>query len=483
MNRLRTFIICSLIFLIGISPAGASEYLDTLLAGYLSHDLDLQNLSSQLKKTILENQITTISNGFSFKLSSGTVNFTTGDDWSVVFTPSATFAIPAAKNLEISTSAKLLFDAKDSTDVFENSSIKMKIDIISNEGKNKEITVLRSERKVLEAKRALQNGFVKTEKKFYEKIKSIFEMASKILTLEKSLYDNQLSLDVLRAQGYAASSTKYKTAQMNVKNDQFEIDVQRRAMEREVKIFCAECGVKYDFNSPLDFLPSDIPDVAPVSVDSFSPENFLELENAMWNQYINNSEREAKSNVSLKANAGFTFKNEKTKTNTVDLGTDFSWNETGLVVSAGTNLPVGTDSFAPVFTLGLSFDPNALKIAKANSQIVELDSEQENLAIKNARIAFGMSAVAQKTSLENIEWEKEMCKESYEMYSSLESEMARYYKQGYISLTEYKNAQVNKENYRIKMLINKLNAIIYNDETVMLFARDDELENDISNNQ
>ena len=63
------------------------------------------------------------------------------------------------------------------------------------------------------------------------------------------------------------------------------------------------------------------------------------------------------------------------------------------------------------------------------------------------------------------------------MYTSLAKDTALYFERGIISESEYKSAQVNKENYRIQILINNLDLIIYNDETRLLFTRDEELEN------
>ena len=481
MKRIKAIFGMAFALIFGSVHLSAAEKLESLLPGYLANSTELQQLANQMQKVMIENEMNEISNGFSFKLSTGTITFTTGDSWNIKFTPTASFSIPDAKNLGISVSSTILFDSSDSTDTFTNSSLKVSVDIISNNTKNREINALKSQRKVLEAQRKVQNGFVSVEKEFYEKVKSLYEMASKILTLEKSLYDNQLKLETLKSQGYTTSSTKYKTAQMNVMNDQYDVDSQMKSMEREVKIFCAKCGVEYKYDSPLSFLPTEIPDVEAVKITSYSPEKYTKIESLTWTHYINELERETDSSISLSANAGFTFNNERTSSHSIDLGSNFTWNDTGLVLNVGTNIPVGTDSFSPFFTLGVSFDPTAFKTAKLNKELDSLESSQEEIDIENAKSDFGTVAITQNTSLENIMWEKSTCKESYEMYSSLEADMAKYYRQGYISKTEYNNASVNKETSRIKVLINKLNLIIYNNETTLLFVRDEELREDKSN--
>ena len=54
--------------------------------------------------------------------------------------------------------------------------------------------------------------------------------------------------------------------------------------------------------------------------------------------------------------------------------------------------------------------------------------------------------------------------------------MERYYKQGIISQSEWRAAVVNKENARIKNLVTRLDMIVYNNETKLLFYRDEELQ-------
>ena len=474
MKRKRLFfgLLISLAF--GISRTFAAESLEKLLSGYLSNDMQLRELSIEMKRTLLENEISGIQNGFSFKISTGTITFVLGSDAYVKFTPSLSLALPETRNLNISLSSSILFDSLDSTDTFSNTSLKASIDIISNSAKEREIEKIKTQRKILEAKRNLQNGFLNAETEFYKTLQSLYQMQAKIVTLEKNLYDDKLTLEQLTAQGYRSNSTKYRTASMNVKSDENDIKIQTRELNRETHIFAAKCGVETDFENPADFLPDDIPEVSPVSIRDFSSDNYVKTESAKWTQYINSLEREADSAITLKGNAGFTFNNERTSSHTVDLGSDFTWNNTGLTVSAGANLPVGSDSFTPVFTLGISVDPNAFRTVDLNNQIRDLEIEKENNDITNAQTAFRTAVVAQRTELSNLQWEKSTYAESLDMYTTLEADMAKYYKQGYVTQSEYKSSQVNKENYRIKCIINRIDFLIYNNSTKALFVRDDE---------
>lgn len=61
------------------------------------------------------------------------------------------------------------------------------------------------------------------------------------------------------------------------------------------------------------------------------------------------------------------------------------------------------------------------------------------------------------------------------MYVRLERDMAEYLKAGIITESEYLNAFANREQYRLQLLINDIDLIIYNNTTKLLFCRDEEI--------
>ena len=447
-----------------------AEKVEDLLAGYLKNSRDLKSLVGKTQKTILESQLTEISYGFSFELSTGTITFTTGDESSVQFTPRAQLSLPQLNNLSLAASSRLLFDSNDATDSVSNTSITLSADILSNNTKKRNLALLKSERTVLTAKRSLQNGFVTAEKNFYTDLKNLYNLKSQLLSAEQDVYESQLSFEQVRVQGYSTSSTKYRTAQLKVTSSKNTAESKKLDFEREVKIFANKCGVEYNYTDPSDFLPTTIPSVEALDVKSFDAETFSKLESAKWNQYINGLDRSADSAFTLKANAGMTFNYNSQDYHTVDVGTDFTWNNTGLKLSAGANIPVGTDSHTPVLTMGLSIDPNGFRKANINNQIKEIDVQQEELDIQNAEEEYEAAIISQESSLKNLLWEKQSAAESYDMYRKLASDMQGYYRQGIITESEYKKNLSSRDSYEIKVLVNALDLIIYNDNTRLLFC-------------
>ncbi|MDE6068797.1 MAG: hypothetical protein K2F89_07605, partial [Treponemataceae bacterium] len=192
----------------------AQESLEKLLLGYFQNSLTLQELSGKVDKAILNSKSTSISNGMNISLSTGSIAFSFGNGGSFNFTPNASLGIPAAQNLRFTASSNV--SARNGESEIKNTSLGVSVDIYSSVREEREISLLKSERALLEARRDLQNGFVNMESEFYTKLKNLFEIASKIITAQKSLYEHSLEFDEFRVQGFGASSSKYRLKQMEV---------------------------------------------------------------------------------------------------------------------------------------------------------------------------------------------------------------------------------------------------------------------------
>lgn len=468
--------------LTSFSVLAAQESLEKLLLGYFQNSLALQELSGKVDKAILNSKSTSISNGMNISLSTGSIAFSFGNGGSFNFSPNASLGIPAARNLRFTASSNV--SARNGEGEVKNTSLGVSVDIYSSVREEREIALLKSERALLEARRDLQNGFVNMESEFYTKLKNLFEIASKIITAQKSLYEHRLEFDELRVQGYSAASSKYRLKQMEVASDEHDVEIYRHELERETKIFAQECGMKYDFSDAMEFLPTKIPEVVATDVLDFDEENFAETESALWTNKINSKIREADKAFSLSVNAGYTFANTVNSfmTNameygdTIDIGSALTWHKTGLQASAGVSFPTDFGNFNPLYKLSFSFVPNQFRLADVQKKIEKVDESLELVAIESARKNYETALVAQQSSLEELQWAARTNAESFETYSQLESDTASWYQRGIITESEYRSAQVNKENYRIRILINALDLIIYNNKTATLFTRDEELK-------
>ena len=173
------FVLCALLFGTGLLVASPD------LAKYLENDLELQRLALEVKKAELSSQETSIDNGLSVKLSTGTAVFTNENGTpSVSFSPSATAALPALSNLKlnVSSSVKIAGGQKAS----DNTKFSLSADIISGSTIERRLKLMNAERMLLNAKRALQNRALDAEKEFYTQLKALFTGENNIIQAQKT---------------------------------------------------------------------------------------------------------------------------------------------------------------------------------------------------------------------------------------------------------------------------------------------------------
>lgn len=146
----------------------------------------------------------------------------------------------------------------------------------------------------------------------------------------------------------------------------------------------------------------------------------------------------------------------------------------GLSLGAGVSFPVENPR-NPVYSLSASVDPAEFRKARITTEKNGYSEEQDLIAIQSAEEDYDTSVVDQQQSLSDIIWSRQTNAETYEMYVRLEKDMAEYLKAGIITESEYLNAFANREQYRLQLLINDIDLIIYNNTTKLLFCRDEEI--------
>lgn len=453
-----------------------------LLAGYLSKNTELMNIGIETRKTYLSYESTQLDNGFDIHLSTGNMTLvfdsTNGNSFSV--RPSVNAELPQYAGLDVNLSGDVEVgtnEGKTKTSL-SNLSLNVSADIISSAGQNRTITLLKAERSCLEAKRKLQRKSLEVEKQFYTELKSIINSVSAVMSLEHELYEDQISLEKVRAQGYSENSVTYRRANMEVYNDNHEMQTKRRALYHDLVVFYQKCGYKiesFENTELLQFIPNDIQEVALLNIKDFSPENYTEIESAEWNHKINGMQRDAKKNYSLSANGGYTFNNSsvskgsgKASSNTVDVG--LSGSIGGVNLGLGTSIPVTGESRTPAITMSASVSPNTFRKNEISKEQDVLDEQKEKLALVNARISFGTFAVDTRKQAEDLEWEKQSINESLEMYIQQEKDLLNWYNAGVITKSEYLSAKNSRQSYDVKKISNLIDRIIFNDSLSLNFV-------------
>ena len=466
----KTFLFYTLAALFyGRAASSPSCTTNDLFYAYLRNDSDLKNYTLELEKARLSYDGTKIENGFDVSLSTGTVTLKTADGGSKLEAkPSLSVSIPAASSLSLTVSGTQTFTENDVS--VSDLSIAAGISLISEENSQRKVTLEKAKRSLLEAERNLKNASIDAENEFYTYLKIILTQTSELVELQLTLYDDRIDFEKIKAQGYSSSSSTYRLAQLKVVGDEHNVETAKRELLHQYLIFYRECGMECDFTIETDFLalvPEDIVIVEPLDIESFIPDTYEETEEALWNHKINAMTREAAKTFTLGVNAGYTFENSNTGTDTADAG--LSSTIGGLTLYGGVSLPVNGEA-KPSYTASASLSPNTFRKNRITKKTNAVEEEIELLAIESARKNLGTEILSSKQSLSDIQWEKESNKQNYEMYAKLEKELAVWYEQGLITESEYLSAKTNAQKYKLSLVINDIEMIIYNDDVAVMFT-------------
>ena len=470
-------LLCALVALMMFPALNAVELVPTqeLLASYLEQDSDLKNLALELKKAKLNQQSTQLDKSFTIKLSTGDMTMTLGDNNSFSVKPGVNATIPELNNLGLNVSSQLsVADGKTS---FDSASVTVSVDIISSNKANRDISLLKSERSILEAERNLTAKASDKEKSFYKSLSSLLSSISNIVQKQNAIIDDFNSLEKIKLQGYASTSSTYIKAQMKLDSSERELESSIHTLIRDYKLFYLSCGLEIEIPEDTDLrelIPEDIPQVEAEDVTAYPAENYTQIESNLWNQTINQMTRDASTRLTLSANGGYSYRNTNNGgSNTVSAGVSAAYE--GINLSASVNYPIASAptpgaSASPSVTLGITYTPTTSRKNKISDQLTEISIEQEQMKIDAAWSSYETAVLEKQLKLEDIKWDAQTNQKNYEMYSAVEAEMLDYYNKGLISEKDYTSATINTLQAKVKGLINRIDLIVYNDEVKAMFV-------------
>ena len=277
-------------------------------------------------------------------------------------------------------------------------------------------------------------------------------------------------------------------------SDEQDVKSALRSFIYDCVVFYKKCGYDISIDENVDLMslvPSDIEAVDLLDAGTFDKALYSEIESANWTYSINSMERKTKKSYSLSANAGYTFENSSTNSDSLDAGLNGSIG--GVTLGAGVSIPVNgkdedsltgnspsgsgngnrSSTTSPVYTFSITLTPNTFRKNSITKQTNELTEEQELLAIASAEARYETKLVELQQKADTLLWEKEAAEKNLSMYEDLESDMSKLYSQGYISQTEYLSARNNLNSNIIKRVSNLIDLIIYNDDVISNFVSSD----------
>ena len=492
----------------------ASTYSETnlhsLLFGYLKNDLTLQKYTLTAQSKALDYDSTKINNGISVTLATGTVKIQSSSDGTrYSFTPSASVGIPELQNTKLTASFPMTTKSGyDSTGTLnqngtylDNGTVKLSTGIITAAPLKRKVSLLEAERAYIEAERNMQNQALTVENEFYTNLKTLYGYVTKVLTAKDDLYDDEIDLKVLTAQGYSTVSASYRKKHLEIQSDRRNVNEYLRKLERETAIFAVKCGAEYEqvFNpetfdmekadeigeraleSVMAFLPMEIPGVEMEDVLSYKSENYTKTESALWSKYISDLKRKTDYSLEVGAYGGYTFNESTSKYDTVDGGLTFDWR--GITASAGVSIPTGENRFplgssstgkasdSPVYTFSLTLTPSTWRLASIDKKQDALNEKIDEITIKSASDDYDTAVLDKLSERGDLLWSEKSYAEEYDMYSQLEYDMDKWLSQGSVTRSDYLDASNSRDKAQINLLINAVEKIIYNNTVKLMFVK------------
>lgn len=446
--------------------------LEELLCLYLENDLELKKLTLEVEKSKLNLRQAKIEQGFNVTLSTGTMTFYKSQSSSVItIKPSVKATLPTAKNLSLNFSTDYQYKTSTKTNELKDTKLQTGIDIISSSDELSKITILKSERELLDSQRKVQATALLAEKKFFNELSEILNIANQIYTYLQDVYTDKLNLEKLKAQGYSPSSSTYRIAQMKVSSGEHDIETGFHNLKKNLVIFYNHCGINIELTNDMNFeklIPTNIPEKNALTFTDFDKSKYSPIEKATWTFNINELTRKAEKYFSLGINGGYTFNNSTTKTDTVDAGISTSLG--GIGINAGINVPLQDQNFNPAFNLSTTISPSSFLTKNITKQKNELSKEQELIDIKNAEREYDTAVIDFEQTASNLNWEKQTVNQNLKIYQKNEEDLFKYFKMGIITESEWLTAKNTRQLYEIKSILNKLEYILYNNNVMSQFV-------------
>ena len=101
-----------------------------------------------------------------------------------------------------------------------------------------------------------------------------------------------------------------------------------------------------------------------------------------------------------------------------------------------------------------------------------MDERLEQIAIDSAAEDYETDILDKVSTFHDLKWTQLSNKEEYETYTQLESDMAKWLRQGVVTENDYLDAKNDKEKARINILVNTIDFAVFNDEVKLLFTED-----------
>ncbi|MDC7228501.1 MAG: hypothetical protein PQJ61_17195 [Spirochaetales bacterium] len=453
--------------------AEGTKSIEFYLAGYLENNIDLQQLMLDVEEADAELYELYVENGVNVEISTGSSTLTFSEsDVEIAASPSVSVTIPNANNTSITTTVPLTVTLGDSTGTsLDDAGVSLSTEIISSTADENLLTKEEYQRAVTEAEQAVETKKISLQVDFWDDVRDIYTADQTMKTDADELYDNKIALDTIIAQGYAESSSIYRTAQLELKESEFTVQKDERDLQKLLGDFAVSCGLSPNSITELPVIDENYFNIELVSFDNYRRENFIDLEDVVWDHEYNERLRDAESDFSLSLDAGYGYSASYGSIATEaenEVSTGLTTSYKGLSTSIGVSTKL-EDPDEPSITFSFSYDFGTAELEDVYDIMDEIDEKGELLDIESAIeswVEYRQDAFSEKATLE---WTREQNAEQLALYKEMYEDSQKWFESGDIPETDLLQAENSYETKLDDSIITIIDCITYNIEIEELF--------------
>ena len=448
-----------------------------LLQYRIEHDSNYRQLQMQAEiaankaeKTKTESLITT-------EVGSGNTQVllnSDADKRGVTTEPYANIALPSYNNTGIKVSVQY---SKIGQRQETGAEVSVSTDIYSKNAEAKKYTLNLAQSAAEQAQRAKEEGLALAEKQFLQDIQRLLDDYTTLLDKELSEVKAEIQYNQIKSQGYADSSTKMRTANLELLGAKREHQNADFNFSASYRVFAESCGITTD-EDPRTFLTSlwnSLPTQKAADIEQYPQSAYKLLVEAERQHTQNTVRRDIElSPFSISADAGYKLRNTK-------IGGGSATNEHSVLGGLNIQFPGGkaytgvevplSDPKSTAIKLLFSWNPFSIKTRKLDKKNAEFDDAIERLKIEDAKEQYQTQLRTNKISNEQMTWQQTATADELSIYKQNADDHAQWYRNGIISRVESMQAELEYKKAEARYAKAKAAVMIFNIDTALLFEK------------
>ena len=287
----------------------------------------------------------------------------------------------------------------------------------------------------------------------------------------------EIQYNQTKAQGYADSSTKMRTANLELLSAKREHQNADFNFSASYHAFAESCGLTPD-EKPQTFLTSlwnSIPVQKAADIEQYPQAAYKKLVEAEQRHTQNAAKRNIElSPFSIGADAGYKLRNTK-------IGSGSAKNEHSVLGGLSMQFPGGkaytgvevplADPKSTALKLSFSWNPFSIQYRKLDKKNAELEDAIERLKIEDAKEHYQKQLHTNKTSNEQMSWQQKATADELSIYKQNADDHAQWYRNGVISKVESLQAELEYKKAEARYAKAKTAVMIFNIDTALLFEK------------